>query len=213
MGAILRRRRTRPAAPTLRIGLQTFDLSVAGVPPGLANEQFVRLTLQTSQVGGRWRASAISVETRGAGDRDEAEVEGLVSAFTSPAQFSVNGVRIDAPGATHVGGSAGLVEGVRVKVRGRSHAGLLIAATVDIRSDDDVLREGVDLRGAVGSADAAAQTFTLLGYTIYYGTQPGPRFEGGSASDVAPSRQVRVRGIVGPDRKRIVATRIEFINN
>lgn len=201
------------AARTLRIGLQTFDLSVVGVPPGLANEQFVRLTLQTSQIGGRWRASAISVETRGAGDRDEAEVEGLVSAFTSPAQFSVNGVRIDASGATHVDGSAGLAEGVRVKVRGRSQAGVLIAATVDIRSDDDALLEGVDLRGAVGSVDAAAQTFTLLGYTIYYGTQPGPRFDGGSASDLAPGRQVRVRGIVGPDRTRVVATRIEFINN
>ena len=200
--------------PTLRIGLQVFDLSVVGVPPGLANEQFVRLSLQTSQVGSRWRATAIAVEARGAGDRDEAEVEGLVSAFTSAALFSVNGVRIDASGATHVDGSAGLAEGVRVKVRGRSQAGLLIAATVDIRSDDDALLEGVDLRGAVGSVDAAAQTFTLLGNVVFYGgTQPAPRFEGGDASHLAAGRQVRVRGIVGPDRTRVVATRIEFVNN
>lgn len=200
-------------APTLRVGLQVFDLSVVGVPPGLANEQFVRLSLQTSQVGGRWRASAIAVEARGAGDRDEAEVEGLVSAFTSAALFSVNGVRIDASGATHVDGSAGLAEGVRVKVRGRSQAGLLIAASVDIRSDDDALLEGVDLRGAVGSVDTAAQTFTLLGNVVFYGTQPPPRFEGGTASDLPALPQVRVRGIVGPDRTRVVATRIEFVNN
>ena len=201
-------------ARTLRVGLQVFDLSVVGVPPGLTNEQFVRLSLQTSQVGSRWRATAIAVEARGAGDRDEAEVEGLVSAFTSAALFSVNGVRIDASGATHVDGSAGLAEGVRVKVRGRSQAGLLIAATVDIRSDDDALLEGVDLRGAVGSVDAAAQTFTLLGNVVFYGgTQPAPRFEGGDASHLAAGRQVRVRGIVGPDRTRVVATRIEFVNN
>lgn len=200
--------------PTLRIGLQTFDLSAVAVPPGLANEQFVRLTIQTSQVGGRWPVTAITVESRGAGDRDEAEVEGLINAFTSAAQFSVNGVRIDAAGATHVDGSAGLAEGVRVKVRGRSRGGVLIAAVVDIRSDDDLVLEGVDLRGAIGSVDATAQTFSLLGNVVFYGaTQPAPRFDGGTASDIAPGRQVRVRGIVGPDRTRVVATRIEFVGN
>ncbi len=201
------------AAQTLRVGLQVFDLSLVGIPPDLTNEQFVRLALQTSQVGGRWRASAITVEARGAGDRDEAEVEGLISAFTSAAQFSVNGVRVDASGATHVDGSAGLAEGVRVKVRGRSQAGVLIAATVDIRSDGDVLLEGVDLRGAVGSVDAVAQTFTLLGSTVFYGMQPAPGFDGGTASDLAAGRLVRVRGIVGPDRTRVVAMRIEFVSN
>ena len=200
-------------ARTLRIGLQAFDLSTVGVPPGLANEQFVRLTVQTSQVAGRWPVSAITVESRGAGDRDEAEVEGVINAFTSAAQFSVNGVRIDAAGATHVDDSAGLAEGVRVKVRGRSRGGLLIAAVVDIRSDNDLVLEGVDLRGAVGSVDAAAQTFTVLGYVIFHGTQPPPHFDGGPVSELAPGRQVRVRGFVGPDRTRVFATRIEFIGN
>lgn len=201
------------AAKTLRIGLQGFDLTASGVPAGLANGQFVRLTLQTAQVGGRWPVSAIMVETRSAGDREEAEVEGLISAFTSAAQFSVNGVRVDASGATFIDGSAGLREGVRVKVRGRSQAGLLIAATVDIRSDDDAFGEGVDIRDAIGSVDAAAQTFTLRGITVFYGTQPAPRFENGSAADLATTRRVRVRGTVSADRTRVIATRIDFVNN
>ena len=198
-------------AKTLRIGLQGFDLAATGVPAGLANGQFVRLSLQTAQLGGRWPVSAITVETPSAGDRDEAEVEGLISAFTSATQFSVNGVRVDASGASFVDGSAGLREGVRVKVRGRSQGGVLLAASVDIRSDDDAFSEGVDLRDAIGSVDAAAQTFTLRGITVFYGS--APRFDGGTAADLASGRRVRVRGNVSADRTRVIATRIEFVNN
>ncbi len=199
------------AAKTLRIGLQGFDLAATGVPAGLANGQFVRLSLQTAQLGGRWPVSAITVETPSAGDRDEAEVEGLISAFTSATQFSVNGVRVDASGATFVDGSAGLREGVRVKVRGRSQAGVLVAATVDIRSDDDAFSEGVDLRDVIGTVDAASQTFTLRGITVFYGS--APHFDGGTAADLASGRRVRVRGNVSADRTRVIATRIEFVNN
>ena len=198
-------------AKTLRIGLQGFDLAATGVPAGLVNGQFVRLSLQTAQLGGRWPVSAITVETPSAGDRDEAEVEGLISAFTSATQFSVNGVRVDASGASFVDGSAGLREGVRVKVRGRSKGGVLLAASVDIRSDDDAFSEGVDLRDAIGSVDAAAQTFTLRGITVFYGN--APRFDGGTAADLASGRRVRVRGNVSADRTRVIATRIEFVNN
>ena len=199
------------AAKTLRIGLQGFDLAATGVPAGLSDGQFVRLSLQTAQVGGRWPVSAIAVETRSAGDRDEAEVEGLISAFSSAAQFSVNGVRVDASGANFIDGSAGLREGVRVKVRGRSQAGVLIAATVDLRSDDDAFGDGVDIRDAIGTLDAPAQTFTLRGVTVFYGN--APRFDNGTAADLAPARRVRVRGNVSADRTSVIASRIEFVNN
>ena len=125
--------------------------------------------------------------------------------------FSVNGVRVDAAAATFVDGTAGLRVGVRVKVRGRSQAGVLVAATVDIRSDDDAFREGIDIRDAIGSVDAPAQTFTLRGVTVFYGNSP--RFDDGTAADLAPTRRVRVRGNVSADRTRVIATRIEFVNN
>ena len=199
------------AARTLRIGLQGFDLAATGVPAGLNNNAFVRLAVQTAQVGGRWPVTAITLETRSAGDRDEAEVEGLISAFTSVTRFSVNGVPVDATGANFVDGTAGLREGVRVKVRGRSQGGVVIAASVDIRSDDDAFGEGVDIRDAIVSVDAATLTFTLRGVTVFYGNNP--RFDNGSAADLAPARRVRVRGNVSTDRTRVIATRIEFVNN
>ena len=48
------------AAKTLRIGLQGFDLAATGVPAGLANGLFVRLSVQTAQAGGRWPVTAIT---------------------------------------------------------------------------------------------------------------------------------------------------------
>ena len=201
-----------PIATTLRIGSQGFDLSATGVPSGLANGQFVRLTLRTEQqVGGRWPVAAVVIETPSAGDRDEAEVEGLISAFTSPAVFSVNGVRVDAAAATFVDGSGGLRVGVRVKVRGRSQAGVLVAATVDIRSDADAFSEGVDIRDAIGMVDTAAQTFTLRGISVFYGSSPS--FVNGTAANLVPTQRVRVRGNLSTDRTRVIATRIEFVNN
>jgi hypothetical protein len=198
-------------ARTLNIGLQGFDLSATGVPAGLASGQFVRLTLQTAQAGGRWRVTAVSVEAPSAGDRDEAEVEGLITAFSSASQFSVNGVRVDAASATFIDPAAGLREGVRVKVRGRGQAGVLVAATVDIRTDNDVFSDGVDIRDAIGTVDSSAQTFTLRGNTVFYGN--APRFDNGTAADLAPARRVRVRGTVSTDLTRVIATRIEFVNN
>ena len=195
------------AAKTLRIGLQGFDLAATGVPAGLANGQFVRLSLQTALVNGRWPVTAITVETRSAGDRDDAEVEGLITAFTSAAQFSVNGVRVDASAVS----VAGLAEGVRVEVRGRSVAGVLVAASVKIRSDNDAFNDGVDIRAAIDSVDTSAQTFILRGITVFYGS--GPRFDSGTAANLVPAQRVRVRGNLSADRTRVIATRIEFVNN
>ena len=195
------------AAKTLRIGLQGFDLAATGVPAGLANGQFVRLSLQTALVNGRWPVTAIMVETRSAGDRDDAEVEGLITAFTSAARFSVNGVRVDAAAVS----VAGLAEGVRVEVRGRSVAGVLVAASVKIRSDNDAFNDGVDIRAAIDSVDPVTQTFVLRGITVFYGN--GPRFDNGTAANLVLAQRVRVRGNLSADRTRVIATRIEFVNN
>ena len=198
------------APPTLRIGAQTFDLAATGVPAGLANGQFVRMTVATSQAAGRWPVTAIATDTRRVIDRDEAEVEGLITSLTSTTRFAVNGVDVDASAANFVDGSAGIVLGARVKVRGRSEAGTLIAATVDLRSDDDAFNDGVDLREVITGLDRSAQTFQVRGITVFYGN--GPQFRNGSEADLANGRRVRVRGFLSPDRTRAVADRIEFEN-
>ena len=199
-------------AHTMRIGMQGFDLTATGMPAALAEDQFVRLALRTVQTGGRWSVQSLSIETRSAGDHDEAEVEGLISAFTDAARFSVNGVRVDASNATRAGA---LALGVRVKVRGRSQAGVLVAASVDVRSDDDAFGDGVDVRDVIGTVDTRAQTFTLplRGITVFYGGVAPDRFEHGTASDLVGGRLVRVRGLLSADRTRVLATRIEFLSN
>lgn len=220
----IERRSTAPAAfrvrglvrdlvaspPTLRVGAQGFDLSATGVPAGLANGQFVRMTVATAQVGGRWPVTAISTETRRVADRDEAEVEGLITSIDSITRFAVNGVAVDASAATFVDGSAGILLGARVKVRGRSEAGTLIAATVDLRSDDDAFNDGVDLRELITDLNTGTQTFRVRGITVFYGN--GPEFRNGSQADLADGRRVRVRGVLSADRTRAIATRIEFVN-
>jgi hypothetical protein len=196
------------APPTLRIGSQSFDLAATGVPAGLANGQLVRLTVGTAQVSGRWPVTAVAVEARRIDDRDDAEVEGLITSFTSVQRFAVNGAVVDASAATFPRGSAGVVLGARVKVRGRSAGGELIAATVELRNDGDVFNEGIDLRDAIANLNTTAQTFQVRGVTVFYGN--GPEFKNGSQADLANGKQVRVRGTLSADRTRANATRIEF---
>ncbi len=196
------------APPTLRIGAQGFDLAATGVPPGLANGQLVRMTVATSQVAGRWPVTAIAAETRRLDDRDEAEVEGLITSLVSTTRFAVNGVNVDASAANFVDGSAGVVVGARVKVRGRSAGGELIAATVDLRSDDDAFNDGVDLRDVITGLNTTLKIFQVRGITVFYGASP--EYDDGTESDLANGRRVRVRGVLSADRTRAIATRIEF---
>jgi len=44
---------------------------------------------------------------------------------------------------------------------------------------------------------------------------PPPRFDDGTAADLlrVPAPRVRVRGMLAPDRTRVIATRIEFVDN
>jgi Domain of unknown function (DUF5666) len=103
------------------------------------------------------------------------------------------------------------VLGARVKVRGRSAGGELIAASVDLRSDDDAFGDGVDLRDfLVANLNTATQTFELRDVTVFYGN--GPRFDNGTVLDLAIGKRVRVRGSLSADRTRVIATRIEFVN-
>jgi Domain of unknown function (DUF5666) len=199
-------------ARTLRIGTQVFDLASVGVPAGLANGQIVRLALPTAAAS-PWPVSAITVESRRLDDRDEAEVEGVITAFTITSRFEVNGVVVDASGATFPDGTAGVVLGARVKVEGRASGGELIAREVELRDEGEVFGDGFDLRDAIANLDSAATTFSVRGVTVFYGTNPPPRFDNGTAADLANGRQVRVRAQLSPERTRVIATRIEFVNN
>lgn len=197
--------------PTLRVGTAVFDLS-AGVPAGLANGSVVRLAVGTTQVNGRWPVVLAAVESRRLDDRDEAEVEGLVTALDSPTSFSVNGVPVDAGVAAFPDGPVSL--GTRVEVEGRVANGVLVATKVELRSDDELLNEGIELRGTLSGLNSGATTFVLRGVTIFYGTVPPPEYVApASEAGLADGQCVRVRARLDADRTRVIATRIEFRNS
>jgi hypothetical protein len=199
------------AARTMRVGSQRFDLSAVSLPAGLVDGRVVRLVVGTSMTGGRWPVSAITLVSRLPPDSDEAQVEGLITALTSVTRFEVNGLAVDASAATFANGTSGVALGARVKVRGRASGGVLVASSVALRNESDVFNEGIDLRDLIANLDTAAQTFTVRGVTVFYGASP--RYDNGTETDLANGRRVRVRATLAPDRTRLVATRIEFVNN
>ena len=204
------------AARTLRVGLETFDVGGIGLPPGLVDgSSVVRLSVGTApQPGGRWPVQAALVETRRLADRDEAEVEGLITSFTGTTRFTVNGVEVETNnGTSFPDGTAGLAVGARVEVEGRIVGGTLFANRVELRSDDRVFDEGFELRGRMSALNTGVRTFVVRGVTVAYGASPPLRYDGGNEADLADNRCVRVRATLDSDRVRTVAYRIEFINN
>ena len=191
----------------LRVGARIFDLGAVGVPPGLSDGQVVRLTLGTTMQGDSWPVTAIVVEPRRLEDRDEAEVEGLITALSSVTRFAVNGIDVDASGAT---GTEGVLLGSRVKVRGRASGGGIVASRVDLRDDDDAFNDGFDLRDAIADLDPVAKTFSVRGVTVFYGTEPPPDYDTDGETGLRNGRCVRVRAILAADRTQVIATRIEF---
>lgn len=199
------------AAQTLRVGSTTYSYAGAsGIPADLAAGQFVRLRLELDLVPTlRWVVRSFSPALQSLPEADESKVEGLISAFASPAAFSVNGRLVDAATAAFPDGTAGLRTGVRVEVEGSVRAGVLRATKVSIRSDEQVRDRGFEITDLITTVNASARTFTLRGVTVSTAFA-GLRFDNGSAADLTVGRRVEVRGVLGVDRRVLEATRITF---
>ena len=191
----------------LRIGAADFVYAGAA-PAGLASGDYVRLTLQPGPAGATsWNVSAFAAGVRTIADRDEAELHGFVTAFTSVQAFSVNGQPVNAAAASFPDGSAiGL--GVRVRVEGSVRGGVLQATEVSIRSDSEERQHEFELVGAIASVDAGARTFVLRGVTVSFANDP--RVDNGTLADLAPNRRVEVSGRLSSLGTGLVATRITF---
>jgi hypothetical protein len=183
-------------------------LAEADLPAALPTGTLARVKLQPVRVGTRWVAISLRAATLRLDDRDDVELEGRITRFTSPQDFSVDGVPVDARGATFEGGTAGLVVGARVEVEGRSVGGTLIAREVELESDDESDGRRFELEGRISALDTAASTFVVRGVTVSHaGTT---RFEGGTAADLALNRRVAVKGTLSADGTRVQATSIAF---
>lgn len=199
---------------TFQIGGLTISFAPpVDMPAGLilANDLLVRvrldsnpLTSTTTRKATKIRAIEAEVE-----DRDEAEVEGLITDFTSSARFSVNGQLVDASGATV---PAGLKLGSRVEVEGSLVKGVLVAKKVELKGENET-RE-FELHGIVSNKTSTSLTVTFT-LTSVGGIVAKVTFaigavvfdNGMTAASLLDGIKLEVKGVALPDGT-IQATRI-----
>jgi hypothetical protein len=196
-------------AQTLTVGGQTISYaqlgaaSVANLTPG----SIVRARLQPAAPGGVWVAVALQAGALALPDRQVAQVEGRVSAWTSSRRFSVEGIPVDASGASYTGSEAGVVLGARVEVEGASSGGVLVAQVVKVEGDESAANTSFELHGLIDTIAPLATSFTLRGLTVNYAAAV---FDSGGAAGLAVGQRVKVEGVLSSDGVRIDARKISF---
>jgi hypothetical protein len=123
-------------ARTFRIGTQTFVYppSVSGRDE-LANGAYLRvLTEPVRDLLGRWVVTQIGNGRSLPGEGQEVKTHGLITLFSSAANFQIGPWVVDASGADIDGGPLAL--GLRVKVEGWLQGGVLVAREVRVLGDD-----------------------------------------------------------------------------
>lgn len=169
---------------------QTFQVGALAISTGsgtrvdgsLANGNAVSVRLNKTPVAGVYTATRVQQKNRGFSDSAiaRAEVEGLVTAFTSVTNFEVNGYPVRTDASTRFeDGTAGIVLGARVEAEGRVENGVLLARKVEIDDFDDDQRDsndstrapfefkGVPSAVAAGSLTLRGQTIALDASTVY----------------------------------------------
>lgn len=202
-------------AQTFRIGDQVFDYSdIAGdLPRRPETGRFVRARVRTTpDAQGHWIVTRLDVGLRALAEVREARLEGIVTDFVTNAQFSVNGLPVD---ASNVSPAVAVALGVRVEVEGRVSQGVLRADKVEIKTEDEVDNEEFELHGSVSGANPTAQTFVLTTesglrtFTIVY--DGSTRFRDGSAATLPGfSGRVGVKGLWVAATGRLLAREIKF---
>jgi Domain of unknown function (DUF5666) len=193
------------AATTFQIGDLVISFAAPiDVPASLllANGLLVRVRLEPTPGAGTRKALKIRAVELEVQDRDEAEVEGTITAFASSSQFSVNGLPVDASGGTV---PAGLKLGDRVEVEGKLVAGVLVAKKVALDDEKDPLK--FELHGTVVTLNTTTKTFVVRGVTVDYSAA---EFRNGTVSGLANGARVEVKGVASADGTQVKATQISF---
>ncbi len=199
-----------PTAKTMNIGNALIDVSAVSLPDGLKVGSLVRVKLMTTQVNGAWVAISVNDGAEHPQDADHAEVDGIVTSFTSTTSFSVDGLPVDASKATFADGTSGLAQGAHVEVVGAVVNGVLVATVVKVETEHDMEVQGLEVKGSITAVDTVKSTFVVHGVTVSYaGTV---KFDGGTASDLKLGAQVEVKGSLASDGTTLNATEISFEN-
>jgi hypothetical protein len=158
-------------------------------------------------------ATSVAAKEAPTGTRPDADVHGLITAFTSATSFTVNDVVVDASSATFPDGQTGVVLGARVHVAGALVSGVLVATEVRV---DDRSRSGTgythrhELHGLVSALDTSAKTFSLRGLTVNYASVT--EWQGLTEAGLANDLKVEVKGALSSDGTQVVARLIKLEN-
>jgi hypothetical protein len=200
-------------AGTVRIGALSIDTSQlpAADAANLDVGGFVRLRLQPGASPGTWMAVSAARGSRSLVDSDESTIEGRISSFDSLGRFAVDGVTIDATGASFPNGTTGLGIGVRVAIEGNSRNGVMRAKEVRIEGDEGVTNSIFEIHGPIDAVDTVAQMLNVHGIAIDYS---GPvQFIGGGVADLRVGRQIEAKGVLQGSGVGLVAQAIKFESN
>lgn len=199
---------------TLQIGNATLSYAPDIAPPGLADGQIVRLTLQTAPDDlGRWVVTRFDAGATKPADGREVEIESVIASYVSNADFTLSGLRVDAGAARIEPAGAALAAGVRVEIEGTMRAGVLVARRVEVKGrgddggDDSGGGRELEIEARISALDTGAMTFVVRGQLVDYGNA---EFKNGTASDLALDRRVKVKGRLGEDGATLEASEIEF---
>lgn len=196
-------------AKTLTIGSAVIDTSRVNVPAALKAGDRVRVKLSTTRnSAGQWVATELRTPVAKVRSSERAEVEGVISSFTSATRFTVDTTPVDATNAVFEDGRSGLAAGVRVEVEGALVDGVLVATKVKIEDEHEDEAKGFEVEGAISAADATAKTFVVRGVTVSYGDTTS--FRNGTAANLLVSQRVEVKGALGSDGRTLAATSIEI---
>lgn len=136
------------------------------VPSTWSDGVFVRVKMTPLLLATQIRLQTSPLTQLNGSDGRDAEIHGLISAYQSNANFTVNGLTVDASTARIAGGT--LAVGVRVEIHGSISNGVLVATKVETPSNTDVASRTFEFHGTVSALDVNAQTFVLHGLTFQY---------------------------------------------
>ena len=198
-------------AKTFKIGdavISYGNVLAADLPAAFANGQRVRVRLQTAQVASQWVAVSVRTGMRRVDDIGDARVRGLVSAFTSPQQFEVQGIAVDASNASFEPNAAAVRLSAIVEVRGQASAGRIVATRVKVITFDHDDWKMVELHGNVSALDTNAKTFMLRDVKVDYARVM--MWKDGSVADLANGKALEVKGVWSADRSVLIAAMVDF---
>ena len=186
------------SAHTFHVNTLTVDYSGIAPSGSLANGATVKVTGTMLNAAGALVATRVDVLQGFGGTANEpGEIEGLITTFTSNADFVINGQRVTTNASTQfMLNGVTLAVNVRVEVDGSFDAsGVLVAKSVQATPDGSSL-----VRGLVDSVNAASNTLSVLGVTIT--TSSDTEFEDKSSqqmrlfnlSDLRTNDYVEARG-------------------